>query len=328
MADQKHWQSRAAFYAQKYGVDPRIFNAQIRQESGYDPNAVSHAGAIGIAQIVPRWHPGVNPRNPEASLNYAARWMSQLHNKYGNYRDALSVYNSGRPWQEGQDISETRNYVAKIIGSLDEKPKVAGGGAHAPGVARSTSMGGGFDREEMRKAVAQKFLNAAQSGGVWTPGSLLELAGMRQQGMAAEKEFGPVKQTAFTPAGGDWTKWVGKPAPRQGPSAPHTQSILQFVGQVGRTAGTKLTPWGNESHSITTVNGNRSAHADGNAADIPAVGEELIRLGRAALVAAGADPKWANKQKGGLFNIGGKHIIFNTDIGGNHHDHVHVGLRG
>lgn len=128
--------------------------------------------------------------------------------------------------------------------------------------------------------------------------------------------------------GGDPLAFVGKVEHRSGPSAPHTAEILNFVGQVGQQAGKVLTPWGNESHSLTTVNGNRSAHADGNAADIPSSGSELIRLGRAALVAAGMPPAQAAKVNGGLFNIGGKQIIFATNEGGNHHDHLHVGLRG
>jgi hypothetical protein len=126
----------------------------------------------------------------------------------------------------------------------------------------------------------------------------------------------------------DTAKWVGKIEHRTGPSKPHGAEILAFVGQVGARAGKVLTPWGNESHSLTTVNGNRSAHADGNAADIPASGDELIRLGRAALIAAGMPWQEASKQTGGLFNVGSKQIIFNTDEGGNHHDHLHVGLRG
>ena len=128
--------------------------------------------------------------------------------------------------------------------------------------------------------------------------------------------------------GGDVSAFVGKPEKRSGPSAPHSAAILQFVGQVGQRAGKVLTPWGNESHSLTTVNGNRSAHADGNAADIPSSGAELTRLGRAALIAAGMPPAQAAKVNGGLFNIGGKQIIFNTRQGGNHYDHLHVGLRG
>lgn len=126
----------------------------------------------------------------------------------------------------------------------------------------------------------------------------------------------------------NYSKWVGVPEKRTGPSKPSGAEILNFVGHVGEVAQTKLTPWGNESHSLTTVNGNRSAHADGRAADIPASGDELIRLGHAALIAAGMNPAEARKLKGGLFNVGHYQVIFNTNEGGNHHDHVHVGLRG
>ena len=126
----------------------------------------------------------------------------------------------------------------------------------------------------------------------------------------------------------DWQKWVGTPERRTGPSKPHQLPILQFVGKVGGLAKTVLTPWGNESHSLTTVNGNPSAHGLGNAADIPASGSELIRLGQAALIAAGMSTTEALRQKGGLFNIGGYQVIFNTQTGGDHTNHVHVGLRG
>src|SRR6266496_1657529 len=104
----------------KYGVDPNFFEAQIKQESGFNPSARSGAGAIGIAQIVPKYHPGVDPRDPIASLDYAAKYMSGLQKKYGNYEQALSVYNSGRPdaykdpnFAKGQ----TYNYVKSIMGS-------------------------------------------------------------------------------------------------------------------------------------------------------------------------------------------------------------------
>ena len=55
--------------AQRAGINPAIFLRQINQESGFNPNARSSAGAVGIAQIVPRWHPGVDATDPVASLN-------------------------------------------------------------------------------------------------------------------------------------------------------------------------------------------------------------------------------------------------------------------
>ena len=69
---QGEFQNYARQAAQRAGIDPELFAAQIQQESGYDVRAGSPAGALGIAQIVPRYHPGVDTSDPYASLDYAA----------------------------------------------------------------------------------------------------------------------------------------------------------------------------------------------------------------------------------------------------------------
>jgi hypothetical protein len=51
-------------------------------------------------------------------------------------------------------------------------------------------------------------------------------------------------------------------------------------------------------------------------------------MGHAALIAAGMPAAQARRIKGGLFNVGGYQVIFNTTEGGNHYNHLHVGLRG
>jgi hypothetical protein len=76
-----------------------------------------------------------------------------------------------------------------------------------------------------------------------------------------------------------------------------------------------------------TVDGNVSAHTTGDALDIVASGARLIRLGRIALMQAGMSRREAMKISGGLFNVGGKQIIFNTQEGGDHTDHLHIGNR-
>lgn len=82
--------------AKAVGIDPALFTAQIAKESSFNPTAVSPKGARGIAQIMPQYHPGVNPDDPEASLNYAAQLMSQYLKKYGgDARWALAAYNMG-----------------------------------------------------------------------------------------------------------------------------------------------------------------------------------------------------------------------------------------
>ena len=93
------------------------FDAQITVESNWTATAVSRAGAEGIAQIIPRWHPQAEGHtfDPEWSLRYAARWMSQLiHSRGGNYREALADYNTG-PNSTGAFRQQGYDYADKIL---------------------------------------------------------------------------------------------------------------------------------------------------------------------------------------------------------------------
>lgn len=319
------YRARATFYAQRYGIDPRIFGRQIQQESGFNPTVRSSAGAVGIAQIVPKWHPGVDPLDPEAALDYAARWMSQLLKKYGNYKDALSVYNSGQPWKVGQTYGETSHYVSTILGG---GKKISGGGTGAAPPAPALPAADLQPSPDLTAQATMSGLGALAAGDYSPNKALAELFELDAVSppLPAPGKKAVIPGISSSTTGG-WQEWVGKIEQRTGPSAPHNVAILRFVGKVGQLAGTVLTPWGNQSHSLTTTTGNRSAHADGNAADIPASGAELIRLGRTALIAAGMPAAKARKQTGGLFNVNGYQVIFNTDVGGNHHDHLHVGVR-
>lgn len=85
----------------------------------------SSAGALGIMQIVPRWHPGVDPLDPFASISYAAGYLARLKRKFGTWERALQAYNWGEGnlsrWLAGEIAtmpSETRNYSAQILADL------------------------------------------------------------------------------------------------------------------------------------------------------------------------------------------------------------------
>ena len=116
--------------AAKYGLIPEVFERQIAAESGFNPAAVSSAGALGIAQIMPEtakgW--GVDPRNPVAALDAAAKNMAAYIRTYGGagttdpvkirtaYEKALQAYNAG-PGSVGKYLpGETKRYISKIIG--------------------------------------------------------------------------------------------------------------------------------------------------------------------------------------------------------------------
>lgn len=105
---------------------PRFLLARMaQQESNFDPKAISKANAQGIMQIVPKWHPGVDPWNPGEAIPYAGSYMRQLFNQFEDWRKALSAYNAG-PGATQQRIDqygvnwlahmpmETQNYVARI----------------------------------------------------------------------------------------------------------------------------------------------------------------------------------------------------------------------
>jgi hypothetical protein len=111
------------------GIDPTLFERQINQESGFNPYAVSKAGAVGIAQIVHStaiaW--SVNPWNATDSLSAAAKAMSWYQNHYGSWEKALSAYNAGTATTDSAISrcgwlwksclpSETQHYIAAIGG--------------------------------------------------------------------------------------------------------------------------------------------------------------------------------------------------------------------
>jgi len=113
------------------GISPDYFVRQINQESGFNPNAVSPAGAVGIAQFLPSTAAGLglDPYNPTAALNAAAHLMaSYSHNYGGDYAKALAAYNGG-PGAVQNAVNacgqanwmnclpgETRNYIRTIMG--------------------------------------------------------------------------------------------------------------------------------------------------------------------------------------------------------------------
>lgn len=103
--------------------------------------------------------------------------------------------------------------------------------------------------------------------------------------------------------------------------------LAAIAGKAGRTL---VVGTGTNHNQFVAGSQNQSDHWTGHAVDVPASGEALTRLGREALVTAGMPWSQAKNINGGLFNLTyrGKRaqIIFNTNIGGNHYNHLHVGL--
>lgn len=109
--------------AQRNNVPPDLFLRLIQQESGWNPRAKSHKGALGLAQLMPQTARvlGVNPNDPHQNLEGGARYLRQMYNKFGSWRLALAAYNAGPGAVEKYGgvppYKETKNYVRVIWGS-------------------------------------------------------------------------------------------------------------------------------------------------------------------------------------------------------------------
>lgn len=114
----------------KYGIPTNLLARQSYQESRFRDDIVSgqkksSAGALGLMQIVPKWHPGVDPLNVAAAIDYAAKLLSDHKRKFGSWSLALAAYNAGpgnvAKYKGIPPFKETQDYVAQITGDVVDK---------------------------------------------------------------------------------------------------------------------------------------------------------------------------------------------------------------
>ncbi len=79
------------------GIPASLLAALVSHESGFNPNAVSCAGAEGIAQFMPATAQGmgVNPFDSTSAINGAAKLLGAYSSRFGSYANALAAYNAG-----------------------------------------------------------------------------------------------------------------------------------------------------------------------------------------------------------------------------------------
>jgi len=109
-------------------LPPGLLSRIAYQESRFRDDIIfgktkSSAGAIGIMQIIPKFHPGVDPYDPVASIYYAGGFLKRLYNRFGDWKKVLAGYNWGEGNVERKGIDnaplETKNYVAQISSDIN-----------------------------------------------------------------------------------------------------------------------------------------------------------------------------------------------------------------
>jgi hypothetical protein len=125
--------------ASRHQVDPGLVRAMVRVESGYDTQALSSKGAMGLMQLIPATAQRfrvANPFDPKQNLEGGVNYLKYLLDLFGgDLQLSLAAYNAGEhSVQRGGGvpaISETRNYVRKVTNLYQ---------ADVPVVARLTSQ--------------------------------------------------------------------------------------------------------------------------------------------------------------------------------------------
>lgn len=105
----------------KYGVPATLLAAVAKQESAFNPKAVSYAGAQGLMQIMPATARGlgVNALDPAQAVDGAARLLRDHLKTFGSTELALAAYNAGpgavQRYGGVPPYTETKNYVKRIM---------------------------------------------------------------------------------------------------------------------------------------------------------------------------------------------------------------------
>ncbi|MBP3431920.1 MAG: lytic transglycosylase domain-containing protein [Clostridia bacterium] len=118
------YQEEISAASEAYGVEEAVIYSIINVESGFDKNAVSSRGAVGLMQLMPSTAQslagteGVDLLSPQENIMLGAKYIAQLANRFDDFECVLAAYNAGptnvRNWLADERYSEDGKTLKKI----------------------------------------------------------------------------------------------------------------------------------------------------------------------------------------------------------------------
>ncbi len=103
------------------GLDPNLIKAVVKAESGFEPNATSKKGAMGLMQLMPKTAESLgveDPYDPYQNLAGGSEYLSSMIQQFGSWEKGVAAYNAGpgavKKYNGIPPYAETQNYVEKV----------------------------------------------------------------------------------------------------------------------------------------------------------------------------------------------------------------------
>lgn len=134
------FEEEIAASAERHRVSPFLVAAVMNEESGFDPEIVSRAGAVGLMQVMPTTAEDMRARgivseaivagrplsDPAANIEYGAAYLRYLVERYHEIETALAAYNAGMRYadewaaqggsiRDAITFPETRHFVVRVV---------------------------------------------------------------------------------------------------------------------------------------------------------------------------------------------------------------------